>query len=94
MTNQDMYAAILGTVMPAIIAFVNQRRWPNWVRGLVALGLSIITGFLASYFRGNVFGGDWVRTALVVATAAVVSYHVWWKPSTIAPAIEVATSIA
>jgi hypothetical protein len=94
MSDAVMYAAILGAVMPMVIAFINQARWPSWVKAIMAAGLSLLAGFLATYFKGDMFGRNWAHTALVVVSAAIVSYHTWWKPSGIAPTIEAHTSIS
>jgi hypothetical protein len=82
----------LGAAMPLLVALVNQAHWSPARRGIVAMVLCVLAAFVASVVRG----ADWTQwratTELVVGTA-LVTYSVFWKPSTIAPVVEAATTI-
>lgn len=83
---------LLGALMPLVVAVVNQSHWSPRRRGLVAVVLCVLAASVASLIRGDNWG-DWRTTAVVVVGSALVSYRVWWQPTTIAPAIEAATTL-
>ena len=86
------WAAIVGFFMPAVIAFLNQSTWSNTVRGLVAFAAALVAAVVTTYLETGLDTKDLVTTIIVVFFTAVGTYHTWWKPSTIAPRIEAATS--
>jgi hypothetical protein len=92
MDTQTVIDALIGMVMPGLIALLNQRHWDARVKGLVALVSCVVVATLVELFRGDVNWADWRGTVVVVTSSALVTYHVWWKPSTIAPTVEAATS--
>lgn len=94
MTNLQMWSLIVGTLMPPLLALVQQPRWTNTVRSVVMVISSIIVGAGTSYFENDqVFvGKSVVQAVLTVAIAAIATYHGFWKPTNIAPNIEKATS--
>lgn len=92
MNDLMLWSTFIGAVLPPLIALVNQATWsPAW-RFIVAVITSIITAGVTVWLRGEFNPDNWFRSALVVALAAIATYHAGWKPSGIAPAIEVATS--
>ncbi len=82
----------VGAALPLVIAVINQRRWPSPVKGLVALVCCAVAALATVWLRGPVDWSDWRSTATWITGAAFISYHTLWKPSTIAPKIEAATS--
>lgn len=89
-----MWSAIVGFVLPPLVAFVNQATWPGWARALVALAACIGAGAGTAAFDGSLTGQRWATAVLVVLTAALGFYTTFWKPSKIAPAIEQATTLS
>ncbi len=93
MSELDMWDAVLGFFMPVVIAFLNQTRWPATMKGLCAFAVCAVAALITVYVRDDGFAlTSWVRTLLVVFLTAIATYHFWWKPSTIGPAVEQATS--
>jgi hypothetical protein len=92
MDFQTTTDVIIGMVMPGLIALINQAHWDAKVKGLVALVSCLIVSTLVALFRGGLDWADWRNTVVVLTGSALVTYHVWWKPSTVAPTLEVATS--
>ncbi len=92
MNDLTMWSAIIGFVMPAAIAFVNQARWSKPLKGVVAFMLCMIAAAVTVWIRGEFVTGAWLHSAVVVFFAAVGTYHTWWKPSGIGPTVEAATS--
>jgi hypothetical protein len=85
--------ALIGAAMPLLIAVVNQSHWSPKVKALVAVLVCATAATITEWVRGDVDWADWRGTALVIAGAALVSYNVWWQPSTIAPTVEAVTTI-
>lgn len=88
----QQWSIIVGFLMPAVIAIVNQSTWSKTLRGLVAFASSLVAAFVTTYLETGFDTEDFVKSGIFVFGAAVVTYHTWWKPSTIAPRIEIATS--
>ena len=91
-TDSELWAAVLGYLLPLAIAIVNQPRWSGAVKGLFMLLVATADGLGAAYFNGEFSGKNIVTCLLTAAVAIGVAYHTVWKPSGIAPGIEHATS--
>lgn len=90
--DSTMWAGIVGFGMPAVIALLNQCRWDSRIKAVVAFGACLLAALGTVWAQGDVDVRNWVRTSMIVFVAAIGTYHVWWKPSNIAPTIEAATS--
>jgi hypothetical protein len=88
MTDQDMWALLVGALLPAGVAAINRVAWPSWLKGVVAVVVSVLAGGVTVYLTGQLNGLAWTRAALVVAFAALAAYRTWWHPTGIARAIE------
>ena len=83
---------LVGSLLPNVIALVNQPRWSSQARGLVTFAICLVAGLIVTALTGG-----WVpiniATGIVgVLVASQVMYATLWKPSGIAPAIETLTS--
>ena len=87
-------AAIVGALMPMLVATINQPRWPKWGRALAAVLVSAAVGTLTAATSGELTGRTLAETITVVIAATLATYHLWWRRSGITTAIEVATSRA
>lgn len=87
-----MWNALVGAVLPAVIAFINQYHWSPQAKGIVSLLVSILAAGGTAWFNGAFTGRGVLSSILVVATLAYNTYRTFWQPSGIAPAIEKATS--
>jgi hypothetical protein len=92
MGRLEMWALIVGFVMPLLIAIVQRSTWTQPVRALVMAVSSVIAGGLTAYFAGDLNGVDVTTAILLVAVTAIASYKGFWQPTTVAPKIEAATS--
>lgn len=81
MTRFDaaMYAAILGIIMPPVVAFMEKPDWPKLKRMLPPALLSLLVGFGTAYFSGQLNTGDIISSIAVTFMAAVSAYHLFWK---------------
>lgn len=92
MNDLMLWSTFIGAVLPPLIALVNQATWSSAWKFIVAVLTSIAVSAVTVWLRGEFSPTNWFRSALVVALAAIATYHTGWKPSGIAPSIEVATS--
>lgn len=94
MTQLQMWSLIVGTLMPPLMAIIQQPKWSQPLRSLVMVGSSILVGAGTAFFEDgqNFHGKTILQSVLVVAVAAIATYHGFWKPTGIAPKIETATA--
>lgn len=88
-----MWSALVGALLPPLIAVVNQARWPSWGRAMAAVLSSLVAAGITCLFNGELSTADVTHSALVVMTATLAAYHAFWKPSNIAAALEIKTSV-
>lgn len=86
--NLTLYAALLGSVMPGLIAAINRRRWAREVKAASAIVISVAVGAGTAYFSGNWDGSDVLRSILIVAFLGQIAYHQFWRPSGLADRLE------
>jgi len=91
-TDSELWAAVLGYVLPLAIAIVNQPRWSGAIKALFMIAVAVVDGLGTTYFNGEFTSKNIVTCILTAAVAIGVAYHTVWKPSGIAPGIERATS--
>lgn len=94
MTNSEMWAIVVGFLMPLILAVWEQPNWSDPVRALWAAFWCILAGVITVYFNGGL-ALDQVHiatTILLVLLSAIGFYKGFWKPTGVAPNIENTTS--
>ena len=91
-SNLVMWAAVVGFVMPPLLAIVQQPGWTAQVRSIVMFVASIVAGAGTVYFMGQWDTTNLVTTILFVTVTAIATYKGLWVPTKVAPAIEVKTS--
>lgn len=94
MTDAFAVDALIGALLPLVIALVNQAHWDAKVKGVVALAACAAAATLAEVLRGALDWSDWRNAVVVIGGAAFLSYKTLWQPSTIAPALEQATTLS
>lgn len=92
LTDAQLWAAVLGYLLPPAIAIVAQPRWTGPVKGLLMVTVAVLDGLGTAYFNGDFSSKPIITCMLTAALAIGIAYHTLWKPSGIAPGIEVATS--
>ena len=90
----DLVAAsgIVGTLLPIVIALVNQEHWPPWLKGAVTATLAVIAGLLTAWGAGSFTGGSPVVSVVVVLLTASGAFQSFWKPTRFADLIETTTT--
>ncbi|MFF7411676.1 hypothetical protein [Streptomyces lydicus] len=92
LTDAQLWAAALGYLSPPVIAIVQQPRFAGPLKALIMLVWALIVGLGTAYFNDQ-FHGQTITTCMLTAAVAIgVAYHTVWRPSGIAPGIEVGTS--
>lgn len=89
--NLMLLSALLGAVMPALIAVILRRDWTSETKGIAALLICLVAAAALAAAMGQLNPTDYARSALIVFTLCQILYQTYWKPTDIAPAIERAT---
>jgi hypothetical protein len=92
LSTADMWTILVGFLLPNVIALINQSHWAKPLKAIVSFVVCVLTAIIDVLIQGNWNGHDITRTLVLVAFVAYTSYQLFWKPSTIAPQIEAATS--
>jgi len=87
-----MWALIVGFLLPPLLAIIQQPSWPAPVRSVVAFVACAAAGAGTAYFQGDLTGERFVEAGLVVLVTSIATYKGFWKPTTVAPKVENATS--
>jgi len=85
-----MFAALVGTFMPPLVAIIQQPRWSPITRAIVVIVSCVLVGAGTAALEGQLTGQRWTTAALIVGTAAVTAYRMFWQRA--ATRIEYATS--
>lgn len=80
----------IGTLLPAVIALVNQEPWSARAKGFVTATLSLAAGLLTAWQQGQM--ANWWMAAAVVLVACSGAYKTFWGPTKWAALIEAATT--
>ena len=80
----------VGTLLPAVIAVINQEPWSARIKGLVTATLSLAAGVLTAWQQGQM--SSWWMAAATVLVATSGAYKVFWGPTKWADLIETATT--
>lgn len=84
----DQWAAIVGFVLPALVAIINREPWTAWVKAVVALVVSVVGGTVTALLSGQFSGSTWLQAVGIAFASSQAFYHLWWKNSDISAWIE------
>lgn len=93
MSNLQMWSLIVGFFMPVLIAVLEQSKWSQVVRAVVAFVACGIAALVTVVIVSDLGTKIWIGSALTVLVTAIATYQLWWKPTGIAPTIEKATNL-
>lgn len=86
------WAALIGAVLPLLIAVIQQPRWSSQVRQIVSIVISVIAGLGTVLASGNFDVQNLLVTIVALIGAAQASYALIFKPTGAAQKIEKATT--
>lgn len=91
-SNLALYAAVIGSLLPLVIAFIQREHWSSQIRSLVAFAAVFVAGLGTAYFDGDFTTKGVVGAILIVFTTARTTYAALWQPTGVAQKIESATT--
>lgn len=77
--NVAMWAAIVGFFLPLGIALVQQPKWGDTTRALVAFGIVLVAAFGTVYFQGKLDFQNWATSFLLIMTESIALYKGFWQ---------------
>ncbi|MFJ2780302.1 hypothetical protein [Kitasatospora sp. NPDC087315] len=92
LTDAQLWAMIIAFFSPLATAVVQQPRWSNVLRTIVASLIAAAVGTGSAYFAGDFTGRGVVSTVLLAVVVSTTAYTSVFKPVGAAPAIERATA--
>lgn len=94
MSKLEMWALVVGFLLPPVLALVQQTQWSDRLRSVVAFVACLIAGAGTVYVQQEEWDwSDWMSTSLVVLVTAVATFRNFWKPTGISTAIEQKTNV-
>jgi len=94
MTNFQMWALIVGFLLPPALSIILQSRWSQQVQSIVAFLACLLAGAGTAYFQGDLNFERWIEAALVILVTTISTYKGFWKPTGVAPTIEEGTNLS
>lgn len=96
MTAELSITAVLGVLVPIVVAIITKVSTSGKVKGLLALGLAAVLGLgMAAFSGGFVWTGDLVTNLWVVVrfvglalVSAQANYNMWIKPTGLATYVQ------
>lgn len=86
-------SGIVGLLLPALIALVNQAHWPSGFKAVVAFIACFIAAGITAWAEGTLTFANWATSLIVVFTTARTTYAGLWRPTGVAPALESSTTV-
>jgi hypothetical protein len=93
MSNLQLWSAFVGFVLPNVVSLVNQAHWPSWVKGVVAILVSAAAAAVTTGLQGGFTGRSFATSFVVVVSATLATYRLFWKPTGISDSVENATTV-
>lgn len=85
-------ALMVGFFVVPVISVVNKEKWTSQTKGVVAFVICLLAAGATAWYEQSLDVHDVRKTMPIVLGTAIASYHQFWKPTGIAPAIESKTS--
>lgn len=79
---------IAGFLVPLLVSLLNKVQWPSWVKGLVAIGMSLVVSFVVLLLNDRLSVDNIQMSLLLVLGGATVAYKYFWKGTGITDIIE------
>jgi hypothetical protein len=82
-TDLSLWSALVGIVLPELVAFIQSEKWPSWLNALIFGAACLFAAAVTEWIRnGSSWGATgYFHTLLVIIFAGLAAYHLYWKPS-------------
>lgn len=90
-TQLTQVAALVGSVLPLAVAFIQRQHWSNTVRTIVGVAACAGAAVIVSYTKGQLNLHDLATTGFIIFTLTKTTYLAVWKPTGTTGKIEAAT---
>lgn len=94
MSNLEMWALIVGFLLPPALSIIIQTGWKQSVQAVIAFLACALAGAGTAYFQGDLTGRRFVEAGLVVLVTTIATYKGFWKPTGVSPQIEAKTNLS
>lgn len=81
--NTETFSILAGQIMPIVIEAINQHIPKTKARYIVSLLVSIIVGYLTSYYGGSLNTSDSLEAIGLVFISSQTAYQMWFKGSSV-----------
>lgn len=92
MSNLAQWSALVGFLVPLVIAIIQQTHWGRTIRTIVGVVSSLAAAVVTAAVQNNLNWNTWATSAIWIVTTAMVSYRTIWVPLGAAPFIEAKTT--
>lgn len=83
--------ALVGFLLPLLIAVIQKERWRNSIRVAVGTASCAVAAVITTWADGKLNFHDLAASAVIIFILTKTTYLAVWKPSGLAPAIQNAT---
>lgn len=77
-----------GLLMPFLVSWLKNCDWPDWIKVLLSLGMSIIAGGLITFLEGAFDIQTLTQATTAVFTSATVFYKMWFEKTKVNERLE------
>jgi peptidoglycan/LPS O-acetylase OafA/YrhL len=92
MSHLAQLSALVGFLLPFLVAIVQKSHWSRTVRTVIGVAASVATATIVAILHGDVTLHTWGTAVIGVLGAAMVSYKAIWEPIGAAPWLERVTT--
>src|SRR4051812_37277217 len=82
------WSALVGFLLPLLVAFVQRQHWSNNVRTIVGVAACAIAAILTTWIEGNLNLHNFGQSVIVIFMMTKTSYLAVWKPTGTTQTIE------
>lgn len=88
MVHLGNVAAIVGLLLPLLVAVIQQLHWKSSYRAAVGFAACFVAALITAWAEGKLNAKNLVSSFFIVFTVAQVSYAQFWKKIGVTAAIE------
>jgi quinol-cytochrome oxidoreductase complex cytochrome b subunit len=89
----DQWTAIVAFLLPLLVSTIVQSHWKEEVKTAWTVFICVCVSIIQLAIEGKLTSHNMGQNAIVVTAGAIAVYHLFWKPTGIAPAVEKATNL-